>query len=216
MSAMQIKQIKEFKGTIKLVTGLHIGSGNEAVHIGGIDNEVVKDSDGNPYIPGSSLKGKIRSLLELSEGTTEDGSPSSGDKYPDSFIPVVFGDLSGKRGITRILFRDAFLSEESKKRLKEKSILPTEVKSENSIDRLTGKACNPRQTERAIPGLTFDFSIALRLLDGDDEQQFCDLIAKGFKLLEADALGGSGSRGYGKVSFLEVAYDDKPFYGFTV
>lgn len=212
MSAMQIK---EFKGTIKLVTGLHIGAGNEAVHIGGIDNEVVKDSDGNPYIPGSSLKGKIRSLLELSEGKT-DGSPSSGDKYPDSLIPVVFGDLSKNGDITRILFRDAFLSEESKKRLQEKSILPTEGKSENSIDRLTGKAGNPRQTERAIPGLTFDFSIALRLLDGDDEQQFCDLIAKGFKLLEADALGGSGSRGYGKVAFLEVAYDDKPFYGFTV
>ena len=213
MSAMQIK---EFKGTIKLVTGLHIGAGNEAVHIGGIDNEVVKDSDGNPYIPGSSLKGKIRSLLELSEGKT-DGSPSSRDKYSGP-IPIVFGDLSEKRDITRILFRDAFLSEESKKRLQEKSILPTEEKNENSINRLKGiaKDGSLRRTERAIPGLTFDFSIALRLLDGDDEQQFCDLIAKGFKLLEADALGGSGSRGYGKVAFLEVAYDDKPFYGFTV
>lgn len=213
MSAMQIK---EFKGKIKLVTGLHIGAGNEAVHIGGIDNEVVKDSDGNPYIPGSSLKGKIRSLLELSEGKT-DGSPSSRDKYSGP-IPIVFGDLSEKRDITRILFRDAFLSEESKKRLQEKSILPTEEKNENSIDRLKGiaKDGSLRRTERAIPGLTFDFSIALRLLDGDDEQQFCDLIAKGFKLLEADALGGSGSRGYGKVAFLEVAYDDKPFYGFTV
>lgn len=213
MSAMQIK---EFKGKIKLVTGLHIGAGNEAVHIGGIDNEVVKDSDGNPYIPGSSLKGKIRSLLELSEGKT-DGSPSSRDKYSGP-IPIVFGDLSEKRDITRILFRDAFLSEESKKRLQEKSILPTEEKNENSINRLKGiaKDGSLRRTERAIPGLTFDFSIALRLLDGDDEQQFCDLIAKGFKLLEADALGGSGSRGYGKVAFLEVAYDDKPFYGFTV
>lgn len=213
MSAMQIK---EFKGKIKLVTGLHIGAGNEAVHIGGIDNEVVKDSDGNPYIPGSSLKGKIRSLLELSEGKT-DGSPSSRDKYSGP-IPIVFGDLSKNGDITRILFRDAFLSEESKKRLQEKSILPTEEKNENSIDRLKGiaKDGSLRRTERAIPGLTFDFSIALRLLDGDDEQQFCDLIAKGFKLLEADALGGSGSRGYGKVAFLEVAYDDKPFYGFTV
>ena len=105
MSAMQIK---EFKGKIKLVTGLHIGAGNEAVHIGGIDNEVVKDSDGNPYIPGSSLKGKIRSLLELSEGKT-DGSPSSRDKYSGP-IPIVFGDLSEKRDITRILFRDDFLS----------------------------------------------------------------------------------------------------------
>lgn len=205
-------QIKEFTGSIKLVTGLHIGAGNEEVHIGGIDNEVVKDPNGNPYIPGSSLKGKIRSLLELNEGSTN-GKPSTKDDYPDSLIPVVFGDLSKNGSITRILFRDSFLSEESKARLQDKSILPTESKSENSINRLKGVADNPRQTERAIPGLIFDFSIALRLFDGDDEEKFCALIKKGFKLLEADALGGSGSRGYGKVALQNVLYDGMPFYG---
>lgn len=43
---------------IELVTGLHIGTSKEEVEVGGLDNPVVKDPFGNPYIPGSSLKGK--------------------------------------------------------------------------------------------------------------------------------------------------------------
>lgn len=208
MSAMTIKQIN---GTIRLATGLHIGAGNDEVHIGGIDNGVIKTVEGMPYIPGSSLKGKIRSLLELSEGST-DGNPSSRTKYPDSLIPVVFGDSEqGNKELTRVLFRDAFLSEESKEYLKNNSILPTEEKSENSINRIKGVASNPRQTERVIAGLKFDFSIALRILGDDDEEAFKALLEKGFSLLEADALGGNGSRGYGKVVFENLTYDGKPF-----
>lgn len=206
MSAMRIKQIK---GTIRLVSGLHIGAGNDEVHIGGIDSAVVKTAEGMPYIPGSSLKGKIRSLLELSEGAT-DGKPSNRLKFTDSLIPVVFGDLSQK-GFTRVLFRDAFLSDESIRYLQENSILPTEEKTENSINRIKGVADNPRKIERVIAGLEFDFSAALRILETDDEESFKALLRKGITLLEADALGGSGSRGYGKVVFENLTYDGKPF-----
>ena len=56
-------------GQIELVSGLHIGSGNAEMHIGGTDNPVIKNPVTNqPYIPGSSLKGKMRSLLEWRAG----------------------------------------------------------------------------------------------------------------------------------------------------
>ena len=62
---MRLKEIKSIKGKIVLKTGLHIGAGSDEIHIGGIDTPVVKDPlKGWPYIPGSSLKGKIRTLLE--------------------------------------------------------------------------------------------------------------------------------------------------------
>lgn len=202
---MSFKTI-ELKGKIKLITGLHIGAGNDDIHIGGIDSPIVKDRDGYPYIPGSSLKGKIRSLLEMSEGIAYGGKPSTQDKSPDSLIPVIFGDTTGK-SITRVLFRDSFLSEESKKELIDNTISPTEAKSENSINRLSGKAENPRITERAISGLVFDFDVVLRVLDGDSEDEFKKVIDKGIKLLEKDALGGNGSRGYGKVEFVDTSWN---------
>lgn len=202
-------QIKEIKGQIRLITGLHIGAGNDEVHIGGIDSAVVKDAYGNPYIPGSSLKGKIRSLLELNEGSTT-GKPSDRNTYEKSLIPIVFGDLSQKE-FTRILFRDAFLSKESIDTLNNNSILPTEEKSENSIDRIKGVANSPRKIERVIAGMVFDFTIALRLLDIDNEDNIKALLKRGFEMLEADALGGSGSRGYGKVKFENLTYDGKDF-----
>lgn len=202
---MSFKTI-ELKGKIKLITGLHIGAGNDDIHIGGIDSPIVKDRAGYPYIPGSSLKGKIRSLLEMSEGIAYGGKPSTQEKSPESLIPVIFGDTTGK-SITRVLFRDAFLSEESKKELSDRILSPTEAKSENSINRLSGKADNPRTTERAISGLFFDFDVVIRVLDGDPEDEFKRVIEKGIKLLEKDALGGSGSRGYGKVEFIDCKWN---------
>lgn len=188
---------KKVTGTIRLVTGLHIGDGNDEVHIGGIDSYVIKDMHGMPYIPGSSLKGKIRFLLELAEGlVNKDGSPSDSDQYPDSLIPKMFGDTKGQR--TRLLFRDCFLDEKSIGILTEKDLLPTETKSENTINRATGEA-NPRGIERVIPELSFDLDIVVRLFDNDDEDAIRDELMKGMEMLQKDALGGSGSRGYGKI-----------------
>lgn len=202
-------RISEIKGQIRLVTGLHIGAGNDDVHIGGLDSAVVKAPDGFPYIPGSSIKGKIRSLLELSEGVSSD-KPMNRDSNPDSLIPIAFGDLS-KSGITRVIFRDAFLSEKEKRQLLDDNMMATEEKSENSINRITGVADNPRKIERVIPGLAFDFEVNLRIFDGDDPEAFKKLLSKGLYLLEHDALGGNGSRGYGKVCFENLTLDGKPF-----
>jgi CRISPR-associated protein Csm3 len=53
------------KGEIEVVTGLHIGGSSSYSAIGAVDSPVVRDSvTGNPIIPGSSLKGKMRALLQ--------------------------------------------------------------------------------------------------------------------------------------------------------
>lgn len=202
--------IRLVTGKIHLVTGLHIGAGNDDIHIGGIDNPVVKDVDGMPYIPGSSLKGKIRALLELKEGlinSSQTNAVSSDNAPPDCIIPKLFGDTVKYQ--SRVLFRDCFLSDRSKEELKNKSISATEAKVENSINRLKGQSMKGglRTTERAIAGLYFDYEIVVRLFDGDDEKAIKDKLVLGMKMLENDALGGSGSRGYGKIKFVDSKWD---------
>lgn len=204
-------RINKITGQIKIVTGLHIGAGNDEVHIGGVDSEVVRDPLTDlPYIPGSSIKGKMRALLELSEGAiTSDGKPSSIKENPNSLIPILFGDMTSDK-LTRLLFRDAKLSNESINTINNLNILPTEEKHENTINRLTGVA-NPRNIERVISGLIFDFEIILRIFNEDDEKKFLEMIKMGITLLQLDALGGHGSRGYGKVEFISLKYNGESF-----
>jgi len=198
-------KIVEIKGKLEILTGLHIGAGNSEIHIGGIDDSVVRNSfDRNPYIPGSSLKGKIRSLLELSEGIIKDEHPSQRNDST-SLIPIIFGDTT-KTEPSRIIFRDCFLSKESEEILLEKDILPTEEKNENQIDRISGTAKSPRNIERVISGMIFDFEANVKILKEDEYDSFKKLIERGFDLLEHDSLGGSGSRGYGKVKFNDLKW----------
>lgn len=197
------------KGEILLKTGLHIGAGNDLIEIGGIDNPVVKDpKTHSPIIPGSSIKGKIRSLIEIKSGK------KNICQCGDCPICKTFGNTSkdNKVGVTRAIFRDCFLSEKSKKELKEKNLLPTEAKKENTIDRFTGttKAGGLRTSERVIAGLIFDFEVAIRVFENDNNSIF-DLIKEGLQLLEKDALGGSGSRGYGKIEFQNLELDKQKF-----
>lgn len=58
------------EGKIVTKTGLMIGTGREAFEIGGVDNPVIKDPNGKPYIPGSSIKGKMRALIERTRDLT--------------------------------------------------------------------------------------------------------------------------------------------------
>lgn len=195
-----IKKIK-IQYTIKVLTGLHIGGSSDNVEIGGIDNPVIKLGDGKPYIPGSSLKGKIRSLLEQSKGATTVGDNSE--------INKLFG-ASGKDDATpsKVIFRDFYLTDDSIEELDKSDYLPmpyTENKYENVIDRVTGKA-QQRQTERVPSGVEFEGKIILNIWDDNDdnEQKFTKMLEEGISLLENDYLGGSGSRGYGQVKLEEI------------
>lgn len=204
--------IKKFSGKIILESGLHIGAGDTEMHIGGVDNAVIKEPiSGEPFIPGSSLKGKIRSLLEYYAGAhlKNEGKPLSSSKAESEIeknIVRLFGSSSSEEknkefGISRLVFSDCYLNKDSKDRILKNYGKFTEVKAENTIDRIKGTASNPRFTERVVKGAEFDFSVSMRLFKDDDEKKLVETFLKGLKLLSYDALGGSGSRGYGKIKF---------------
>lgn len=215
-------KIVTLKGTVEILTGLHIGGGDDTMKIGGIDNQVVKQINPNkngifePYIPGSSLKGKMRSLLEWHYGLVHLGRKSESDKgapfkpkflsdpafsdaklksHAENLIKLfgASGDEAASYGITRISVSDAPLIDEGLK--------TSEAKYENVIDRSSGTANHPRQTERVPAGVKFDFSIRIKVLEGDNEVAFKAMVEKGLELVENDYLGGNGSRGYGRVAF---------------
>lgn len=218
---MQLTQIKQLTGTLILKTGLHIGAGDTEMRIGGTDNPVVKNPlDGQPYIPGSSIKGKIRSLLEWQLGLilAAGGHPFSFKHLDKADTPAarqllkLFGgapggeieDLVKDIGPTRLSFWDCAINPAWLESIRKRNLLSTEAKSENSINRIAGVADNPRFTERVIAGAEFDFKLSLKIIDDED---LLPLLLRGLKLLEADSLGGSGSRGYGKVEFKNLLLD---------
>lgn len=214
---MKLEKIRTIEGRIRVLTGLHIGASSEAIEIGGLDNPIIKDplpESNAPYIPGSSLKGKLRSLIEVKEGKfvtdgKRKGNPCNcGEK--DCPVCPVFGTSAADRpedlGPTRIVVRDAHLSSDWGERF-EKGDLPMEIKYENAINRITGVA-NPRPLERVPAGVEFDLNIAFKVFEGDPEDYF-ETVLKAMRLLELDALGGSGSRGCGQIKFVDIRVDEE-------
>ncbi len=221
---MQLTKIQLLKGQIRLLTGLHIGAGSEEMHIGGTDNPVIKHPlNGQPYIPGSSLKGKMRSLLEWHLGVVgvTDGKPLSFKHLAEvahqakaKALLKLFGGspdpsndpkLIEEIGPTRLGFWDCPLNEAwVKQEILDKNRLFTETKTENMIDRIQGVAQHPRTTERVPAGTIFDFKLTLRVHDDED---LTDMLFQGLKLIELTGLGGSLSRGYGKMVFENLTLD---------
>lgn len=191
------KKIK-IQTSINLITGLHIGGSGENVEIGGIDSPVIKiaTKDNQPYIPGSSLKGKMRSLLEQTAGAVKVGDNAE--------INNLFG-FANNNMPSKIIVRDSFLTEDSVTILQASDNLDmpyTEGKWENVIDRVKGTAGHPRQTERVPAGVTFNVEFVINVWDNDgDGTALLSMLDKGIKLLENDYIGGSGSRGYGQIAF---------------
>ncbi|MBE8540202.1 type III-A CRISPR-associated RAMP protein Csm3 [Geoglobus acetivorans] len=215
------------KGKIKLKTGLHIGAQTEAIEIGGVDNPILKDPNtGMPYIPGSSLKGKLRSLFEkdkINDYPPElRGPPPKDEKDKSKYFlnrnigtssnPIwihvheeydtaktceicrLFGSSGKTNYPSRTIFRDAHL-------INEKSLEEViEIKTETAIDRITS-AANPRPMERVVPGAEFEFEIVYNIENQDEKREDIKNLISLMKTLEDDYLGGSGSRGYGKVEF---------------
>lgn len=202
-----IKKIK-FETKIKVITGLHIGGGSENVEIGGIDTAVIKlGSKGNqPYIPGSSLKGKMRCLLEQAAGIAEIGGDDKGEaKEINNLFGIIKGDHVEKNHPSKLIVRDAMLTDESEEALRKCDNLDmpyTESKTENTIDRVDAQA-NPRTLERVPAGAEFQAQFIVNVWDDDEEKELISLFKDGIKLLQNDYLGGNGSRGYGQIEFGE-------------
>lgn len=196
-----IKKIR-INTTLTVVTGLHIGGSSDNVEIGGVDCPVIKVAtrENQPYIPGSSLKGKMRCLLEQVNGAAEVGLCEK--------VNNLFG-FAKKNMPSKLIVRDAYLTEESVNRLKKCSDtldMPfTENKYENTIDRTKGIAQHPRQQERVPAGVQFGIEMIINVWDDDNPDALLQMLKDAIRLIENDYLGGSGSRGYGQVTFGELS-----------
>ncbi|MEZ0322331.1 MAG: type III-A CRISPR-associated RAMP protein Csm3 [Thermus sp.] len=221
---MRLKKVIRIQAILLAKTGIRIGMSRDQMAIGDLDNPVIRNPlTDEPYIPGSSLKGKLRYLLEWSLGGDYILKAKERHVYasPDPKDPVarIFGlapennevslQVARERGPTRLLVRDAYLTPDSKEAL-ERTIARggylTEVKQEVFIPRLGGNA-NPRTTERVPAGARFGVEMVYRVLDELDEKYFREHLMRALELLELDGLGGHISRGYGQVYFL---HPDKP------
>ena len=227
MPSIQLQGKIFLHGTINARTGLHIGGNSGELDIGGIDNPIIRNAfNRQPYIPGSSLRGKIRGLLDRHFNKSLEKRVGRDVRVHECQTPVeykvcpvcqVFGvapirKLSGKTMPTRVIVRDTFLTRESLTALDRADTDTdfTEIKTEVAIDRITS-AATPRQQERVPAGTTFGpFQIvhSLYTLDENnqntqlrDELRFFDTVLTGMELLEDDYLGGSGSRGSGQITF---------------
>lgn len=195
-------------GSIYCQTGLRIGGNKSSLEIGGVDLNIIKGANGEPYIPGSSLKGKMRSLLGKiigSENAANDspemlalfGKPGANDKNKTD------DKNEQKNTNTRLFVRDAKLNTtEFIKKFNDRDKRDfdfSETKTENVIDRSTGAAKHPRNIERVPAGATFDFSMVVDMYEGDKEEVYCSLIENAIELIHYDYLGGHGSRGSGEV-----------------
>ncbi len=221
---IEFRKLHTLTARLALRTGLHIGAGRESVEIGGLDGPVIKHPHtSEPYIPGSSLKGKLRSLLEWARNTLEDdglpyGSKSDKKDYPTQDPTLRLFGCASKHwagGPTRLIVRDAFLDPEWVKRTLTAGLDLTEQKTEVVIDRLQGKAAGKigrRTMERVPAGAAFQLEMTIREYSvgndgGKTDREAINWLVFALKLLEHDALGGSGSRGYGRVQIQDLKLD---------
>lgn len=207
------------KGKIECLTGLHIGGSKDKMEIGGVDSPVLRNPETLlPYIPGSSLKGKLRALLEYGLGVVDE----KGDVSKDIQIVRIFGAAaddsknakdSKVKGPTRLIVRDLQPTEKTVGKWKkmDSELLYTEYKSENTINRITS-AANPRFIERVVAGSEFSFEMVFGIYQSDEKDTQAEIqkdlnnLLKAMRLLESSTLGKSGSRGYGQIAF-HIAQD---------
>jgi CRISPR-associated protein Csm3 len=209
----------EVKGDLECLTGLHIGASKETMEIGALDSPVVRDPVSQaPYIPGSSLKGKLRALLEKANpGLLPNRSGGSGTRRHECedwepkgqtpgalHCPVcrLFGSTgpgeNNRNFPARLKVRDLHLVNKEELEKIDTGLYMTEWKFENGIDRITS-AANPRNIERVPRGARFSFSMVYDVEDPSTMEEDLQNLNLAIRLLHDDALGGHGSRGYGQV-----------------
>ena len=212
MSQIQLTSKIFIRGSIKAVTGLYIGGSFSPLSIGAPDSIVIRNPiDNKPYIPGSSLKGKMRSLMEVRDGTISEHSKqiaAGPSKDPQTMSARLFGIADkNKARPSRVIVRDGYLLQ-NEDFFKNTDLLYTESKTEVVIDRISS-AASPRQFERVPAGAEFKLELVINVMEGgqtegapaDNADEFLQEVCKSLQLVQDDYLGGNGSRGYGQVSF---------------
>lgn len=190
----------EIEGILETVTGLHIGGSSAFSAIGAVDSPVIRDGRTNmPMIPGSSLKGKMRTLLAKRYNSVMAKKP---DEDAECLTSLFGSSRENHVKTSKVLFSDMFL--ENGEELKRAGLTgPTEVKFENTISRTTAVA-NPRQIERVVRGAAFQMRLIYEVTDEESMIRDFEILKEGFRLLEYDYLGGNGSRGYGRVKISDL------------
>ena len=213
----QLKENRIVEGYIKLATGLHIGGNKDTLQIGGVDSPVIRDvKTGKPIIPGSSLKGKMRSSLEylLNKCDPDDKNQNvlhvhaSKKVCTDENCPicVVFGSSNNEYSFkTRLLVRDSIALEEES--------INTEIKTENALSRVNLQA-NPRTIERVPAGTVFPLELVYSIYDMNNDRKLFSKVFEALTSVEHSYMGGHGSRGYGKVKFYitKITVYDNAYY----
>jgi len=222
---MQIVKIKKLSGEIMLVTGMHIGGNKDTIEIGGIDNPVIRHPRTKlPYIPGSSLKGKMRFWMEWQIAGKVDTSKGEPHNCAHNNCPIcrIFGTTDNKKnyGPTRISIMDADLCDNDKESYVS-GLWELEDKVENRINRITGAATDPRHMERVPAGTRFKFDLTYKVfqIDGEkvngneesiDEQNW-PYVMDALYFIQTEGIGGSVSRGYGRFEFQNLMLDDQSY-----
>lgn len=205
---MKINKKVKISGVLTTKSELSIGGTRNSIGIGASDNPIVKNPlTGQPYIPGSSLKGKMRALMEmagLAKGNLRKENKKTGEVFysacscgkDDCMVCKLFGSLNGK-SITRVLFRDMHLTET----FENKNVVS--VASNTAIDRQTGRALKGslRDTEHVVEGVEFNYEIEILVMDTDKEEELVKLVEMGMQMVQATNLGAKGSAGFGHIDF---------------
>lgn len=210
---------------IEVLTGMRIGGSKSGLKIGGIDLNVITDPWGKPYIPGSSLKGKLRSLAEKKVAATNPSfwnlrtkAQLSGHRcenetqYLSCPVCKIWGIAGDKEmnipTLTRLYVSDCYLDESSiTNEMKSNLELEyTEAKYETAIDRIKGTALHGslREIERVPAGARFKDAELIYNVFEEEDKKLLKHVFEAIELLEHDYLGGMGSRGYGRVRFSNI------------
>jgi CRISPR-associated protein Csm3 len=210
---MKLKEYIQLTATLRLKSGLHIGTGEETER-GEPLPVMTSKRTALPYIPGSSLKGKMRSLLELTYGRKETDPRDKGSPCwcGECQICLLFGSGSSRNVSepTRLIFRDSFLTESSAALVDK---IGLEDKPGVRIDRVSGKAAGGAlfPMKRVQEGTEFNFEISARLFEKDKIDSLKNWLAMGLFLMEQDAMGGGGTRGSGHIEFQNIKFEGKEF-----
>lgn len=194
--------VVEMKFQIELLDGMRIGGAGGGLEIGGVDPNLMALKDpvtGEPYVPGSSLKGKLRSTLEKEHGLGRDGKPCGCGERTCPVCPVFGAHMNTRAGTSRLTVRDAHFTEEYGRAWKQNPLF--EVKTENIIDRNRGTAEHPRTQKRVPAGATFQAEMVLKVFEGDDDSKMVTNLKNALAILQRfESLGAGGSRGCGRIA----------------
>ena len=199
----KLKNIVSVSGVLTIKSGLSIGGSKEGLGVDTKDNPIIRNPLSNkPYIPGSSIKGKMRSLFEQ-YGLAKGGSFPCKCGRKECVVCTLFGahmNVKGESGTPRLMFRDSMLAPEFEDLFDEEIV---EIKTETMIDRNTGTAATGslRTKERIAAGVKFNYSIDILVFENDNENKLVEYVKQGLKFIELTGLGSKISAGYGQIDF---------------